>query len=195
MYKVCFEDSVLSFAADAGDPGQWHVLAGLPDSIAKVLENLELYKRVRIKTEAPGEAFADFCGRFAPARAAGGLVRNSRGDALMIFRNGRWDLPKGHVEQGETLEECALREVKEECGVSGLRLCGPITETIHFYNMYDRWTIKRTAWFSMRCDGEVLTPQSEEGIMAARWVPYGELEQRLEDSYPTIREVFVAEGW
>ena len=68
------------------------------------------------------ENWQDFCSKFIMVEASGGLVFNKDGDILMIFRNGKWDLPKGKLEIGESVEECAIREVEEECGIVGLNI-------------------------------------------------------------------------
>ena len=113
----------------------------------------------------------------------------------MIFRNGRWDLPKGHWEPGETIEECAVREVGEETGVRGVRIVRPLCETFHAYPMRGRWELKRTRWFEMRFDGScALSPQREEGIERVVWCPPSELDGRLRATFPTIRRVMACLG-
>lgn len=111
----------------------------------------------------------------------------------MIYRNGRWDLPKGKLEAGESIEECALREVQEECGVEGLKLGRFLTYTYHIYQLGDSGIIKRTAWYAMSHPGKgVLTPQTEEGITEIRWVEQCNIPTYLAQSYATIRDVFAA---
>lgn len=198
MYKVSFEDSILSFVPDEASCTGCHALPALPadgvDGITKVLENLEIYKRVCIKSAAPAETFARFSSWFTHAEAAGGVVRNSAGDALMIVRNNRWDLPKGHREAGEPLEVCALREVAEECGIGGVELRGLLTRTRHIYQLEGRWVMKLTAWYAMHSDDPHPVPQTAEGITDAVWVAAGEVAERVRLSYPTIRQVFDAEN-
>lgn len=135
------------------------------------------------------DCFDDFAAQFKLVDAAGGVAQC--GDrALLIFRNGRWDLPKGHWESGETMEQCALREVEEETGVGGLIIERFLTTTLHFYNMRGVWELKSTHWYAMHSDSPgSLTPQSEEGIEIAEWVELGTLQQRVEGSFPTVRSV------
>ncbi len=59
---------------------------------------------------------------FKPVTAAGGLVENEKGEVLLIFRRGKWDLPKGKLDPGETIEQCAVREVEEETGLKNIEL-------------------------------------------------------------------------
>ena len=127
---------------------------------------------------------------FMQVSAGGGLVRNRDGKYLMIFRKGFWDLPKGKQEEGETIEECALREVAEETGLEGLKLGGFICETFHTFNIYGPPTIKHTSWFWMEYEGEeALTLQAEEGITDAAWLTKEEALDRAAGSFASIAEV------
>ena len=121
--------------------------------------------------------------------AGGGVVLDPRGRVLMILRGGRWDLPKGKREAGESIEACAVREVEEECGVSGLEVTGAAGTTEHTYELEGVEVLKRTYWYTMRCGGGLLTPQVEEGIERAEWVSINEVKGRMEGIYPTIREL------
>lgn len=118
-------------------------------------------------------------------KAGGGLVRNEVGDVLMIFRRGHWDLPKGKLDPGETIEECALREVEEECGIGGLVLGPLVGTTEHEYTEHGEQIVKQTSWFEMSGSG-TLTPQTEEEIQLAQWVPTHEIQGLLDKAYPTI---------
>ena len=132
---------------------------------------------------------------YTPIDAGGGLVFNDAGALLMIFRRGKWDLPKGKLDPGETMEECALREVSEETGVRGLTATGKLIDTYHIYMMHDELMLKRTAWYRMMSSStEKLRPQKEEQIMEAKWVSLAELPTLAAKSYEAIREVLRAAG-
>ena len=122
--------------------------------------------------------------------AAGGLVFNKDGDILMIFRNGKWDLPKGKLEIGESVEECAIREVEEECGISGLIIENKIKDTYHTYVLERENILKKIYWYKMRTnfDGE-LVPQIEEGITKVSWVEKDQISEKLTNSYGNISDV------
>ncbi len=131
-------------------------------------------------------------------KAGGGLVRNGEGELLLIFRRGKWDLPKGKLDEGETIEACAIREVEEETGVKHLALGELISVTWHEY--FDKWlgeeVIKETHWFRMDVAGvPVLVPQTEEDITAIEWTKKSDLPQRMEQSYITIIDVLEESGW
>jgi 8-oxo-dGTP pyrophosphatase MutT (NUDIX family) len=131
-------------------------------------------------------------------KAGGGLVRNGEGELLLIFRRGKWDLPKGKLDEGETIEACALREVEEETGVKHLALGELISVTWHEY--FDKWVgedvIKETHWFKMDVAGvPALVPQTEEDITAIEWTKKSDLPNRMEQSYITIIDVLEESGW
>jgi ADP-ribose pyrophosphatase YjhB (NUDIX family) len=124
--------------------------------------------------------------------AAGGLVLNDKGELLMIFRRGKWDLPKGKLDEGETIEACAVREVIEETGLTNVEHGELIGITYHEY--FDPYlkedVIKEAHWYAMRARGEqALTPQTEEDITEIKWVSGDELEKCLENSYDNVIEV------
>ncbi len=113
----------------------------------------------------------------------------------MIFRNGRWDIPKGKREPGESIEECAVREVGEECGIDGHRCGDLITVTWHLYLLGGEMILKDTYWFEMSYDGPAaLTPQREEGISDIKWCTPAETVANVEASYYTIKDLFAAKS-
>lgn len=156
----------------------------LPDKLANLTSNMYF------ACGQPDEVFAAFSSRFRLIDAAGGLVSNSRGEYLFIFRRGFWDLPKGKMEPDETPEGCALREVEEECGIHGLRLGEFICHTYHTYTHKDTEVLKRTWWYQMSYSGnDPLKVQTEEDIEEARWVAPHEMAGYLDKCYASIRAV------
>lgn len=124
-------------------------------------------------------------------RAAGGIVEDADGRRLLILRNGRYDLPKGKVEAGETLRQAALREVQEETGVSPLTAGRLALKTYHVYNLYGGWHLKQTSWFKMTAEGfePATNPQREEGITDCLWVDCEDWRRKLKHSYGTMRAI------
>ena len=127
-------------------------------------------------------------------KAGGGLVYNKNGDVLFIFRNGKWDLPKGGMEKTETIEETAMREVEEETGVTGLAITEKLQKTYHIFKRNGRYKLKITQWFEMRTKYEN-TPQgqADEGIERVEWVNPKDIKFLLENSYENIKLLFETE--
>jgi 8-oxo-dGTP pyrophosphatase MutT (NUDIX family) len=126
---------------------------------------------------------------FHYVEAAGGVVRNSQNKLLFIKRWDRWDLPKGKVDKNEEIEACALREVEEETGVSGLQIKGKLPSSLHFYCYKDKWFLKKTFWFFMETQfsGE-LKPQREEDISAVTWLDAPSCHRAFSETYRSLRE-------
>ncbi len=127
--------------------------------------------------------------RFTIIKAAGGIV--SKGPkVLFIHRLGKWDLPKGKFEKGESPAECALREVEEECGIQ-VKLGAEICKTWHTYTQNRKSILKKTYWYSMEnLDDTDMQPQMEEGIDDIRWMVHHEAKVALVNSYPSMRYLF-----
>ncbi|HJV18463.1 MAG TPA: NUDIX domain-containing protein [Sediminibacterium sp.] len=124
--------------------------------------------------------------------AAGGLVFNENNELLMILRRGYWDLPKGKLDKGETVESCAIREVQEETGLKNIVLGKFITITLHeYFDTYlDEDVVKESHWYHMKVQGpQELIPQTEEDIMMIKWVKRESLPEYLNNTYPNIIEV------
>ncbi len=122
--------------------------------------------------------------------AAGGIVENEAGKILLMKRLGKWDLPKGKLDQGETIEECALREIEEETGAAELMVKSSFAETYHTYYRNDRWIIKHTHWYVVKCqDDSRLSPQEEEDIDQVAWVDHRSIDLLKINTYPAIRKL------
>lgn len=131
--------------------------------------------------------------KFTMIQAAGGLVKNGADNILMIFRRGKWDLPKGKLNRNEKIETCAVREVEEETGLRNVELEAPLLMTYHTYHEGTKFILKESHWFTMRVSGEqTLTPQAEEDIFDIRWINPGEINSYLSKSFPLIADVMEA---
>ena len=139
----------------------------------------------------PRSAFLNLDPYLPPkAVTAGGgyVVRPGHGepDVLLIFRRGVWDLPKGKQDDGESVEACALREVREEVGIGEeLRLLEPLGVTVHGYPEKGKYRVKTTHWFLMQTPQTRFEPQREEGIEEVAWVPWSEAHRRI--GFETLR--------
>ncbi|SHG21829.1 NUDIX hydrolase [Flavobacterium defluvii] len=127
-------------------------------------------------------------------KAGGGFVYNKKGEVLFIFRNGKWDLPKGGIEKGEDIEATAMREVEEETGVNKLRVINKLQKTYHIFKRNGKYKLKITHWFEMQSDFEG-TPhgQIEEGIEKVAWLNKEQIKEALKNSYENIKLLFAEE--
>ena len=157
--------------------------------IHKVLHNLkkEKYKSIRLIGDNEKLLLKKFLKLLPNIVAGGGKVLNPEGKILFIFRNGKWDLPKGKAEHKETIDETALREVEEETGVTGLTITKPLDITYHIFKRNNQYFIKITYWFEMysEFDGKLL-PQEKEGITKVKWVSPKKLKKIKKNVYANI---------
>lgn len=139
------------------------------------------------------ENFSEFSEMFKTVDAAGGIVVSNEGRILMIMRNNHWDLPKGKVEDGESVENAAIREVMEETGIGDLAIKKKLGETYHIYEENDSYVLKRVYWYEMKTENEkkLPVPQIEEGIKEVAWVDQNQLPFKLENSYKTIADILM----
>jgi 8-oxo-dGTP pyrophosphatase MutT (NUDIX family) len=128
-----------------------------------------------------------FFSHFNQVKTAGAVIFNQKGEILLMFRRGKWDLPKGKQDDNETLLACALREVQEETGLSRLKPGKEIGITYHTYIEFGKHILKESHWFIMESAAdETLIPQVAEDITELCWVKREELKNYLDNTYPTI---------
>ena len=127
-------------------------------------------------------------------KAGGGLVYNAKGEVLFIFRNGKWDLPKGGIEKGEEIEQTALREVEEETGIGRLSINRKLQKTYHVFKRNGKYKLKITHWFEMQTNFVgIPIPQENEGIEKAVWLNQEQVKEALKNSYENIKLLFEEE--
>jgi len=145
-------------------------------------------KKIYLIGDDPATLLGTFKSKLPVVQAGGGLVRNQSGKMLFIFRKGKWDLPKGKIDKGETLEKGAKREVKEETGVKKLQLNGLAGVTYHIFKRNDKYQLKETHWFHMTTTytGK-LKPELQEDITKAKWKGLKKTAKALENSYGNIK--------
>lgn len=120
--------------------------------------------------------------------AGGGKVYNAKGEILFIYRNDKWDLPKGKIEANESIEDTALREVEEETNVRKLKIVKPLETTYHIFKRDGRHQLKITYWFEMVSDYQgTLEPQEDEGITKVAWLSPKQVKKATENSYANIK--------
>ncbi len=200
MYNIYFDKRILNVCPEQAsyqyDPNAviYHYkessrLSTLPDFLDKSPEIKLLC--VPVAPDKIDTAFRQICSEFHHINAGGGLVINEKGEYLLIFRNGVWDLPKGKQEPNEDIREAALREVEEECGIIAPDMKELICITHHCYHLKGNFMLKHTYWYRMAyTNGCAPKPQKEENIQKCVWVKVEDLPQYLSNTYPSILEVF-----
>lgn len=155
--------------------------------VIKELSNTDL-EEVRLIHKKEEKLLCKFLKKLPNVVAGGGKVYNEKGEILFIYRNDKWDLPKGKIEKKETIEETSIREVEEETGVTGLEIIKPLQTTYHIFKRNGKHKIKVTYWFEMKTSfNGKLFPQENEGITKVQWLNKNQVEKALENSYANIK--------
>ena len=193
MYKVFFNQKPLILTSKilkSSDSNPFiHIKFSSKNQILKVVKAKKT-ESVYIYHKNIKKLWEIFTKKFPIIDAAGGLVERSDDKFLFIYRNNRWDLPKGGIEKKELIIEAAQREVKEETGLADLIVINKIGETYHIFKKGKNFRLKRTYWFKMKSDyqGE-LFPQEEEGITSVEWINKKRIPEILKNSYENIKEI------
>lgn len=156
-----------------------------------LLELLENKSGLIFISENSEHLFKHFSESLKIIEAAGGVIFNpDRTKILFIYRRNKWDLPKGKIDEGESVRKAAWREVAEECGINTHIIDEHLQDTYHIYSLKDKWILKKTYWFLMSAEEEILTPQAEEDITKAEWIPIEEIMKVIsEETYPMILDL------
>ena len=200
MYKVFFNEYCISFLLNEEISVKYNfgrnVSINSVGDFFLVLESLEKENSLEEKDifcflseKMLHKIFDDF----TSLPAAGGVVKNRKEQLLFIKRMGRWDLPKGKMEKGETPEKTAIREVSEECGLCHHEIVKKLSSTVHLYRSPfikkdNNWVVKKTFWFEMTLkEDECLKPQTEEDISAVRWFSCNQLKEVYDSTYRSLK--------
>jgi 8-oxo-dGTP pyrophosphatase MutT (NUDIX family) len=192
MYKVFVNDKpiILTTVVNKETDFKNYLLKSV--KIGKVIKELRkpAIKEVRLIGKKEDKLLKKFLKKLPNVIAGGGKVYNDKGEILFIYRNDKWDLPKGKIDGKETIEAAALREVEEETGVKDLKIVKPLETTYHIFKRNGRHRIKITYWFEMHTSYKgKLIPEEIEGITKVEWLNLKQTQKALENSYANIREL------
>tara|TARA_R110002050_G_scaffold104052_6_gene213336 strand:+ start:40191 stop:40772 length:582 start_codon:yes stop_codon:yes gene_type:complete len=190
MYKVFVGDKpiVLTTVVEEETNFKNYLLDSV--NIGKVIRELNntSLEEVRLIHKNEEKLLKKFLKKLPNVIAGGGKAYNDNNEILFIYRNDKWDLPKGKVEGNETIEKTAIREVTEETGVSGLEIIKPLNTTYHIFKRNGKHKIKVTYWFEMKTSFKGnLYAQEEEGITKVEWLNEAQVSKALENSYANIK--------
>ncbi|MDX9882405.1 MAG: NUDIX domain-containing protein [Prolixibacteraceae bacterium] len=202
MYKVFFNGSSLALCTEFENSSKNNKYQIIDNEynidFYSLIINLERKKEpenIVLVCPNPEELWNKFRKHFIEITAAGGIVTDRYGHILVIRRLGCWDLPKGKVEKGETTEEAAIREVEEECSISGLQISDKLGSMFHMYRSpfhppTDNFVLKETFWFEMEYQGnEKPQPQYSENIEEVCWMDRNEFSLFFSNTYPNLEEL------
>lgn len=171
-----------------------YVHFGTGDSIMELVRKAEemTTRGIIVESKDAGMLFLELCSHFKSIEAGGGVVFNEKGQLLMIHRAGKWDLPKGKVDAGERIDEAAIREVQEECGLKFIQLVKKLPTTYHTYKLHGHRFMKVSHWFEMRShSNELLVPQLEESITEVVWTNWENVHPDQINTYSSISELLM----
>ncbi|MDG1687236.1 MAG: NUDIX domain-containing protein [Flavobacteriaceae bacterium] len=196
MYKVFYNQKSLHFTTVLSNNSKntplFFIKYANANSIIKALKDRAVTEVYLYHSNAK-KIEKHFFKTFQSVEAAGGLVKHQDGRFLFIYRNNKWDLPKGKIEKRETLIKAAIREVSEETGVCDLIIKKPLPKTYHIYNANGKFKVKKTNWFLMESNYlGPLAPQIEENIQMAVWKKDTEIPELMKNAYENIKIILKA---
>lgn len=195
MYKVFVNELPLILTNKLSETANGEYFPLNEDSIQEAIKALKKKKLPEAYIYHPNheEILKKFTKRIPLVVAAGGVVTNAKGEVLFIYRNDKWDLPKGKLDKGESIEGCAIREVMEETGVKDLRIENFLQTTYHVFKNNGTYTLKEVHWYAMKTEytGK-LKPEKKEGIVKVKWKGPKKIQKALQNSYANIKILFGA---
>jgi 8-oxo-dGTP pyrophosphatase MutT (NUDIX family) len=170
------------------------IFANLPDRnmVSQTIRDMDNQgtRAVILLSDEHEHYWQQFQKHFTPIAAGGGIVFNEENELLFIYRRKKWDLPKGKLDEGETIEECAIREVKEETGLKQVSLKKLVGNTYHTYHEKGKFILKTSVWYLMEANGnQLLIPQTEEDIEKMVWLASNKWKEVFSNTFPAIRQI------
>ncbi|TDT39577.1 NUDIX domain-containing protein [Maribacter spongiicola] len=193
MYKVFVNELPLILTNKLSDTTNGEYFLLNQESIQLAISSLKKgkLKEAFIYHPSHDEILKKFTKEMPLVIAGGGVVSNNKGEVLFIYRNDKWDLPKGKLDKGESIEECAIREVEEETGVKGLSIDHFLQTTYHVFRHNGINKLKQVHWYAMSTDYDgKLKPEKKEGIFKVKWKGPAKIKKALENSYVNIKILF-----
>ena len=192
MYKVFFNQKPIilttSFVEQTKDSPVFFLKFANKKSIVAALRSKKV-SQLYLYHAQEEKLWSLFFAIFKVIEAAGGIVQQRTSKKfLFIYRNQKWDIPKGRIEEGESVQSAAIREVEEETGVKDLIITRPLPTTLHLFHRNGKYRLKKTFWYAMETDFQGdLNPQQEEGIQKAEWVERAAIPSLFENAYSNIK--------
>tara|TARA_B100000767_G_scaffold275538_1_gene313146 strand:- start:3512 stop:4090 length:579 start_codon:yes stop_codon:yes gene_type:complete len=187
MYKVFLNQNVIILTSEIQLGSNITVLPLKKTSIRNIISNVKKHKKIYLYHHNSKKLISRFKKKIKVVKAGGGIVTNFKEETLFIFRRNKWDLPKGKMDQGESIEKTAIREVEEETGIQNLVISSFFMDTYHIFKKENKYFLKETSWFNMKSDYEGdLNPELSEGITKAVWKSKEKIK-KIKNTFPNIK--------
>ena len=187
MKKVFYKEKLIIISNDKNDLSDSFLIESKNKFSSSTLHILKKknVKSIGIFSKNPEKFLSNF--PFPKIVAAGGIVINDKKEILFIFRDNKWDLPKGKAEKNENISETAIREVKEETGIKDLIIVKAVEKTYHIFKRSKKNYLKETYWFEMKSNyDKIFTPQINEGITRVEWISKEKIPLILKNTHKNI---------
>ena len=188
MKAVFYKEKSIIISSNKNDLSDCFIIESKKKFSALTLELLKKknVKSIGILCENPEKFLSNF--PFPKIVAAGGIVINDKNEILFIFRDEKWDLPKGKAEKNENITQTAVREVEEETGVKDLIITKPVEKTYHIFKRAKKYYLKEIYWFEMKTSyDKKFTPQISEGITRVEWISKEKISLIMKNTYQNIK--------
>ena len=193
MYKVFVNDRLLILTNKLFETDNREYFPLNEKAVKQVVKSLAKGKLEAAYIYHPNheEILKNFTKTIPLVVAAGGVVTNETGKVLFIYRNDKWDLPKGRLDKGESIKDCAIREVMEETGVQDLKIENFLRTTYHIFKTNGSFKLKEVHWYAMKTNyNGALVGEAKEGIMKVKWKGPMKIREALQNSYANIKILF-----
>ena len=187
MYKVFVNENVIILTNQIPFGSKINLFDIKKISLIDIVSNVKKHKKIFLFHKNSEKLILNFKKKIKVIFAGGGIVKNNLDETLFIYRRNKWDLPKGKIDKGETIDQTALREVKEETGIVDLKIVDFRTKTYHIFKKNNEYCLKETTWYNMvsNFDGEFI-PELKEDITKVVWKNDKKIK-KIKNTFPNIK--------
>jgi len=187
MYKVFVNENVIILTNQIPFGSKINLFDLKKISLIDIVSNVKKHKKIFLFHKNSEKLILNFKKKIKVIFAGGGIVKNNLDETLFIYRRNKWDLPKGKIDKGETIDQTALREVKEETGIVDLKIVDFRTKTYHIFKKNNEYCLKETTWYNMvsNFDGEFI-PELKEDITKVVWKNDKKIK-KIKNTFPNIK--------